>query len=94
VIASVSDIRNWADRALCGKLADADYWFFGLDGESPEAQSAREAEAVKVCDRCPVRLRCALWALRTDAEHGVFGGLTPQNRADMKRDGTRKAVAA
>jgi WhiB family redox-sensing transcriptional regulator len=94
MIAAVSDIRNWQARGLCFKLPAADRVFFGADGESPEDQAAREAQAVQVCDRCPVQLRCALWALRTGADFGVYGGLTEKERADMKRDGTRKEAAA
>lgn len=83
---------DWQARAACRNLADADYVFFGLDGESPEAQAAREAEAKEVCGGCSVRLRCALWALRTGAHHGVFGGLSEAERAALVRNG--EAVAA
>lgn len=83
---------NWTERAACRKLADADYWFFGLDGESDEARATREAVAKEVCGGCPVRLRCALHALRTGSHHGVFGGLSEAERAVLVRNG--EAVAA
>jgi len=85
---------GWTTRAACRNLADFDEVFFGLDGERDDTRDARETEAKQVCAGCPVRLRCALWALRTGAAHGVFGGLGEQERAAMKRNGTRKEAAA
>ena len=45
----------------------------------------REAAAKQICDRCPVRLRCALDAIEGEITHGVFGGLGERERADLIR---------
>lgn len=34
-----------------------------------------------VCGRCPVREQCLAWALRHGEREGVWGGLTPRQRA-------------
>jgi WhiB family transcriptional regulator, redox-sensing transcriptional regulator len=97
VNATVTDLSTrlgWTARAACRNLADFDSVFFGFDGEHDDTRNARETEAKAVCAGCPVRLRCALWALRTGTPYGVFGGLGEQERAAMKRAGNWKEAAA
>ena len=43
------------------------------------------AEAKQVCAGCPCRRECLLLALETGTDYGVFGGLTPKERAGMRR---------
>jgi WhiB family redox-sensing transcriptional regulator len=37
--------------------------------------------ALEVCARCPVRAECASLALRTRERHGVWGGMTEEQRS-------------
>lgn len=51
--------------------------FFAVDG--------REEEAKAVCQRCPVRWECLTYALETRQRHGVWGGLTAEERVLLLR---------
>lgn len=48
-------------------------------------------EAKSYCEPCPYRSACLEWALDYEGDagkerrHGMFGGLTPSQRADMRR---------
>jgi WhiB family redox-sensing transcriptional regulator len=68
------------DLALCGQT-DPEI-FFPEQGGSPEA-------AKKICVQCEVRLNCLEWALSNEEEHGVWGGLTAQERKRIKRGGSK-----
>lgn len=43
------------------------------------------------CRRCPAVERCLQWALDTGTEHGVWGGLTEDERRTLTRRAARKA---
>ena len=44
----------------------------------------RYAGARAVCAACPVKLDCLAFALDLGADKGMFGGLTPSQRADLR----------
>ena len=69
---------TWQRDAACRDLGSS--LFFAADGERGPARRRREAAAVAVCARCPVRLLCALHALATRQRYGVWGGLTEDDR--------------
>lgn len=62
---------TWTDQALCAQVG-GDAWY-------PEHDSSPDASK-RVCQRCPVKVECLEWAIATGEEHGVWGGLTPQER--------------
>ncbi len=81
---------RWADRALCAQ-ADPDAWFPG------NGQRALAATATRICGHCPVRPQCLDYALSgadtwAGITTGIWGGTTPQQRAQLRRQ--HKAVAA
>ena len=76
---------SWAERGLCAK-ADPELWF-PVDEEDPELA----AEAADVCFGCPVRRDCLAHALAIGERHGIWGGLTPRQRRDLR---TREEIAA
>lgn len=80
-----SRATDWRDNALCrSDQYDADTWFpKGTDAASMDA----EQEAVRICRRCPAMAPCRDWAIETRQDHGVWGGLTAQDRADLRRHG-------
>lgn len=51
-----------------------------FDTEDPRAMSA----AKRICHECPVIRTCRDYALRADESFGVWGGLTPQERAQRR----------
>lgn len=73
---------DWRDEAACRDRAGL---FFGPEGEWPDDQAAREAAARAVCEGCPVRAACLGFALETSQVHGIWGGMTEQDRRRVKR---------
>lgn len=70
-------IPEWQDDALCLGF-DPDLWF-------PEWPKPNEYSlARRICKLCPVREQCLEYALKIDARHGMFGGLTPGERKNLK----------
>jgi WhiB family redox-sensing transcriptional regulator len=63
--------RSWMADALC-RNADPDAWY-------PTA-GLPNAWAVAVCNRCTVREQCADYAITINDRHGVWGGLTVEQR--------------
>lgn len=59
------------EEAAC-RTEDLEMFFAVGDG--------REEQAKAVCRRCPVRWECLTYALETRQRHGIWGGLTPEER--------------
>lgn len=61
-----------------------------------DVEDARDvAHAVMLCHSCPVMAACRLFALRTNQEWGVWGGLTAKQRiAHRKNLRTVRLVAS
>ena len=77
-----SDHRpDWRDHAAC-RDADPDLFFPGGGIRSAWAQ-VRMAKLI--CRGCPVSIACLSWALATDQEHGIWGGLTEDERRRLYR---------
>ena len=71
------DTRSrWRSAAAC-QSCDPDL-FFPLSSSGPAVEQI--ARAKEICARCPVRRECLAFALRTRQAHGVWGGLTEQER--------------
>jgi WhiB family redox-sensing transcriptional regulator len=58
--------------------------FFPI-GHGPAAQ-VQIVAAKAVCARCPVVHECLSWALETGQDAGVWGGLTEEERRQLRRD--------
>ena len=70
---------DWQARAAC-RDADTEA-FFNPDYLRGRNKRAREAAAKAICAHCPVREACLEWALHLRETHGVWGGMTPEERA-------------
>jgi len=80
---------DWTSQAACDGLVtrQRDIWTPG-DHLSPEEKAQEWHYARQICARCPVRLDCAVDALRDlpRAEaHSMRGGLTPDELTDLAR---------
>ena len=69
---------DWMGDAACSGVNLS--LFFGPDDERPSVRDQREADALTVCARCPVRIPCLSWQLRFPAQDGVAGGMTEDDR--------------
>lgn len=65
-----------------------------VDPEEHEGLAIALSEAVEVCKRCPVLDECREYALSEGEEYGVWGGLLPEERADIVRLAKRAARRA
>jgi WhiB family transcriptional regulator, redox-sensing transcriptional regulator len=81
---------NWRTLAAC--LSGDPDLFFPVSSAGRSLEQVAEAKAVCAC--CLVRRRCLAFALRTRQEHGVWGGLTPEEREQMHPARTAAAPAA
>ncbi|MFI7087695.1 WhiB family transcriptional regulator [Streptomyces anulatus] len=61
--------------------------FFPIGNTGPALVQIEEARAV--CRRCPVMEQCLQWALENGQDHGVWGGLSEDERRAMKRRAAR-----
>lgn len=68
--------RTWASRALC---AGADPELFFPPGDD------RASEARHICAICPVRGECLAYAITADEPFGIWGGLDPHERENLRR---------
>lgn len=67
---------NWRLLAAC-RSAEPDL-FFPVSSSGKSLEQVNEAKAV--CARCLVRRQCLAFALLTRQVHGIWGGLTEQER--------------
>jgi WhiB family redox-sensing transcriptional regulator len=75
---------DWRHHAAC---QDEDpELFFPIGNTGPALVQIEEAKAV--CRRCPVLDSCLQWALDSGQDAGVWGGLSEDERRDLKRRNT------
>jgi len=67
---------GWRSVAAC-QCADPDL-FFPVSAFGKSLQQVTQAKAI--CADCPVRAECLAFALRTKQVHGVWGGMTEEER--------------
>lgn len=79
----------WRQEAACRDLPTE--LFFPI-GHGPRAQ-AQTHLAKEICGACAVRGECLDYALATNARYGVFGGLSEDERRDVRRGGGAFAMA-
>jgi WhiB family transcriptional regulator, redox-sensing transcriptional regulator len=72
----VIEPEPWMSESLCAET-DPDLFF-------PEL-GVVAFQAKKICAACDVKAQCLKYAIDNNEEHGVWGGLTPQQRRGMGR---------
>lgn len=71
--------QAWVSGALCSET--------NPDAFHPD-QGESNTTAKRVCDKCDVQVQCLEWALRTNQQNGVWGGLNERERRRLlKRNG-------
>ena len=77
--ADLDTIENdWRDQARCAEV-DGEIFFPEKGGSTREAK--------KVCRGCEVRAECLEFALEKRELWGIYGGLSPEQRRDLLREG-------
>jgi hypothetical protein len=67
---------RWSRHAACRARLDLEW----IDPSPAQAEQCR-----MVCDGCPVRQPCRMFALRNGEPWGIWGGLDPDERAAVAR---------
>jgi WhiB family redox-sensing transcriptional regulator len=81
---------DWRHQAAC--LNEDPELFFPVGNTGPALMQI--AEAKKVCRVCPVREACLQWALDAGQDHGVWGGMSEDERRALRRRAARSRVRA
>ena len=79
---------DWRHRSAC--LDEDPELFFPIGNTGPAILQIEEAK--QVCRRCDVREQCLAWALEAGQDHGVWGGLSEDERRALKRRNARARV--
>lgn len=74
-------LADWWTRAAC-QSADPEL-FFPISQSGPA--SGQIAQAKAVCARCAVQDHCLRYALAADPVHGVWGGMSEEERRLLRR---------
>jgi WhiB family redox-sensing transcriptional regulator len=74
---------DWRERGLCREV-DPELWFPQKGGSGNEAR--------KICARCEVRSVCLAWAVESDQQFGIWGGVSERQLKALKRQ--RRAALA
>jgi WhiB family transcriptional regulator, redox-sensing transcriptional regulator len=80
----VTKLTHWQKAAACRGEARVDFYPpFGRERKRDRVQ--REQRAKAVCSTCPVTSSCLEAAMRADERHGVWGGLTFDERITFRK---------
>ncbi len=77
---------DWRSIAAC--IEEDPELFFPVGSTGPAVEQAEEAK--RVCARCDVREPCLEFAIATNQDAGVWGGLTEDERRTLKRARQRR----
>lgn len=72
---------EWLTEASC--LEEDPELFFPVGSTGPAIDQIERARAV--CMGCSVRAECLEWALSTGQDAGVWGGLSEEERREIRR---------
>ncbi len=86
VIALASADYGWRSQALC-RDTDPDLFFpVGTTG----AALIQIEQARSVCWQCPVQAECLEFALDTNQDSGIWGGMSEEERRLLRREQTNR----
>jgi WhiB family transcriptional regulator, redox-sensing transcriptional regulator len=75
---------EWQHRGACRGEAGVDF-YPPMHHERKHERLARERRAKAVCASCPVRIECLEHAVAADERYGIWGGLTHDERRQLRR---------
>lgn len=81
----------WPEQGQCFQQADPELFFPA--GEKGQLNLLQIERAKAFCRRCDMAERCLAWALAHE-DHGIWGGLSADERRELKRRrGRRHKIA-
>lgn len=84
----VSGNMDWRHHAAC--LDEDPELFFPIGNTGPALLQIEEAK--QVCRRCDVKDACLQWAIEAGQDHGVWGGMSEDERRALKRRAARARI--
>jgi WhiB family redox-sensing transcriptional regulator len=81
---------DWRSRSAC--LDENPELFFPVGTTGPAVTQVDEAK--RICAGCEVRTQCLDWALQENQDHGVWGGLSEDERRSLRRRTARARAAS
>ncbi|QBI19182.1 WhiB family transcriptional regulator [Egibacter rhizosphaerae] len=81
---------DWRQQAAC--IGEDPELFFPVGSTGPALEQVERAKAV--CRRCPVIEECLEWALATNQDAGVWGGMSEDERRALRRNRQRRRRVA
>lgn len=79
---------RWWDEAACASVDPELFFPLGLRGESGSYE-AQVREVKAICAHCPVRGACLDDALASGMDHGIWGGMTEDERKLLRKPRSR-----
>jgi WhiB family redox-sensing transcriptional regulator len=79
---------DWRHQAAC-RDTDPEI-FFPIGTTGPALAQIQAAQSI--CGTCAVQQQCLDWAVDTGQDAGIWGGLTEEDRREIRR-GSRQRVA-
>ena len=73
---------DWTDKAACQR--------YPIEMFYPEPGPGTGGPAKLICGRCSVRSECLDFAIRTNQEHGIWGGMNTRERREYEDNALRK----
>lgn len=81
---------DWRHKAAC--LTEDPELFFPIGNTGPAIAQIEQAKAV--CASCSVCDPCLKWAMESNQDAGVWGGMSEEERRSMKRRAARARRAS
>jgi WhiB family redox-sensing transcriptional regulator len=81
--------EDWKSVAAC-RTAEPDLFFPVSAAENNRPQVS---EAKRICGRCAARGRCLAFSIETRQMHGIWGGLTEEERYPLVRAEQHRVLA-
>jgi WhiB family redox-sensing transcriptional regulator len=82
-------VGEWAKDAACAAPdLDPDWWF----PSSQDALHDTTRIAMAICGTCPVQQPCLEHALRTNEQHGIWGGKSERARRRLRASYLRRSA--
>jgi WhiB family redox-sensing transcriptional regulator len=81
---------EWRDHALCSGTDPELFFPVGTTGQAIVSID----HAKKVCEQCTVTKACLDFALETNQDSGIWGGLSEEERRQIRRRRAAEARAA
>lgn len=78
------DNYEWQERGKCHGIDNPEIFFLPYGARMAEKRRLEKA-AKDFCVGCPVISECLSYALQTNEQFGVWGGLTPEERNRLAR---------